>query len=227
MKKSVFRFILLILIYVPVFCCSSLVCFGADYSTINECLNNARKLKDAGDIDGAVLSIQRVLSIADALDSSGKESAVTPSGEDIYTKEYLQLLIKCLKADEITYTAIIKHIASVIKETKELFFEMADELKAGKFSKDTASSIKEMKLQMSREMLTHSFCVPPKGYKKVYDVIQKVLFWYSKAWGNLELIAFEKTNEKVKIEAEALFSFQNGNELFSQAGTLMPAIPTR
>lgn len=223
MKKPAFLFSLLILVYVSVFCCFSLVCFGADYSTINECLDNALRLKQAGDIDGAISSIRRALST----DFLKKELKPGADDGDIYTKEYLQILIKYLKADEITYTAIINHITSVVKKTKELFFEMADELKAGKFSKNTASSIKEMKLQMSREMVTHSFCVPPKGYKKVYDLIQTALFWYSKAWENLYRFAYEKVNEKANLEAEALLSFQKGNELFSRAGTLMVVTPTR
>lgn len=225
MKKISFLFGLFIFVYTSAFCCLSFVCLGADYKIISDSMDNALRLKEAGDIDGAISSIQRVLLILDALDSSGKEFAVIPRNEDIYTKEYLQILIECLKANEITYTAIIKHVTSVVKKTKELFFEVADELKAGKLSAESASLIKEMKLRMSREMVTHSFCVPPKGYKKVYDVIQTVLFWYSKAWRNLCLYASEQADEKDKVEA--LLSFQKGNELFSRAGTLMLAIPKR
>ena len=78
---------------------------------------------------------------------------------------------------------------------------------------------------ISRELVTHSFCVPPKGYKELYNLTQEALFRYSKAWGNLYLVAFEETGEKGKIQVEALLSFQRGNELFNQAGTLMMALP--
>lgn len=239
MKKSACLFSLLILVYVPVFCCLSLVCFAADSDIISEYLDNVLKLnsalkldnvlkldntlrlKEAGDIDGAISSIQRTL----ATDFFKKELKSKADDGGMHTKEYLQMLILCLKGDKITYTAIIKHITSIVKKTKKLFFEIADELKAGKFSKNTASSINEMKLQISREMVTHSFCVSPKGYEKIYDVIQAALFWYSKAWKNLYLYASEQTDEKDGIGVDALLCFQKGNEFFSQAGTLMLAIP--
>lgn len=217
----------LFFVFTPVFSYSSFVGFGADYNAINECLDNALKLKEVGDINGAISSIKRVLSIANTVDSIESESGIEPDSKDIYTKEYLQTLIDYLNVDKITYIAVVNRTTSIIKKTRDLFFEIADELKTEEISKDTASKIKEMKLQMSRELVTHNFCVPPEGYEEVYNVTQAALFWYSKAWGNLELIASEKTNEKVKIGAEALFSFQKGNELFSQAGTLMLAIPKR
>lgn len=227
MRNLLFLYISLFFVFTPVFSYSSFAGFGVDYSAINECLNNALKLKEAGDINGAISSIKRVLSIANTVDSIESESGIEPDSKDIYTKEYLQTLIDYLNVDKITYIAVVNHTTSIIKKTRDLFFEIADELKTEEISKDTASKIKEMKLQMSRELVTHNFCVPPEGYEEVYNVTQEALFWYFKAWGNLELIASEKTNEKAKIEAEALFSFQKGNELFSQAGTLMLAIPKR
>ena len=227
MKKPAFLFRLLIFICVSVFCYLSLVCFSANCSTINDCLDNALKLKQAGDIDGAILSIRKGILILDTPGLSDKKSADTPSDEDIYTKKYLQILIECLRADEIMYAAIINHVTLVVKKTQGIFFEMADELKAEKLSAKSTSSIKEMKLRMPREVVTHSFCVPPKGYEKVYDLIQTALFWYSKAWGNLYNFAYEKVNEKANPGAEALLSFQKGNEFFSRAGTLMLKIPTR
>ena len=55
MKKLTFLFILLIFIFVPVFCPSSLVCLALDYTAIGESMDNALKLKEAGDIDGAIM----------------------------------------------------------------------------------------------------------------------------------------------------------------------------
>ena len=223
MKNLLFLCIPLIFIFALVFYCSGFVGLAADYNSIGECLNNALRLREAGDIDGAISSIQRALSI----DFLEKELRPGTDDEDIYTKEYLQILIECLKANEITYIAIIRHTSSVVKKTRALFVEIADELKTGEISAGYASSIKEMKQVMSRVMVTHSFCVPPEGYEEVYNLLEEALFRYSKAWGNLYLITFEETDEKVRLEAEALLNFQRGNELFSQAGTLMLAIPKR
>lgn len=221
MRKLLFLCISLFFVFICVFSYSSFVSSDIGYKAIGDSVNNALKLKEAGDVNGAILTIARALSVMNA---DERELGIEPDSEDIYTKKYLQTLIKCLKVDEITYTAVINHTASVIKETRDVFFEIADELKAGEISAGSASKIKEMKLRMSREMIAHSFCVPPEGHKEAYDVTQAALFWYSKAWGNLYLITFEKTNEKAKLEIEALLSFQEGNELFSQAGTLMLAI---
>ena len=220
MKKLPFLCFLLSFLVVPVFCCSGFLCLAADYSTINKCLNNALRQREAGDINGAVSSIQKALSTK----SFEEAPAAGADKEEIYTKKYLETLIKFLKADEITYTAVIRSNTSIIKKTKELFFKIADELKSGEISAESASLIKEMKRKASRAMVIHSFCVPPKGYKEVYNVTQEALFRYSKAWGILYLAASKKADKKDRLKAEALLNFQKGNELFSQAGALMLAV---
>ena len=220
MKKLPFLCFLLSFLVVPVFCCSGFLCLAADYSTINKCLNNALKRREAGDINGAVSSIQKALSTK----SFEEAPAAEADKEEIYTKKYLETLIKFLRADEITYTAVIRSNTSIIKKTRELFFKIADELKSGEISAESASLIKEMKRKVSRAMVIHSFCVPPKGYKKVYNVTQEALFRYSKAWGTLYLTTSKNVNEKDRLKAEALLNFQKGNELFSQAGALMLAV---
>lgn len=216
MRKLLFLCVPLFFAFVLMASYLSFVCADTDYKIIGDNINDALKLKEAGDINGAILTIERALSITDAADSTDSENK--------YTKKYLQILITYLRVDEITYAVVINHTASIIKKTRDVFFEIADELNTGKISAGSASKIKEMKLRMSREMIAHSFCVPPEGYKEAYDVTQEALFWYSKAWGNLYLVTLKKTNEKTKLEVEALLNFQKGNELFSQAGTHTLAI---
>jgi len=227
MKKLPLLCFLLIFLVAPVFCCSDFLCLAADYSAINKCLNNALKRREAGDIKGAVSSIQKALSTVDTIKSFKEAPAAGADKEEKYTKKYLETLIKFLMADEITYTAVIRSNTSIIKKTRELFFKIADELKSGKISTGSVSLIKEMKRKVSRAMVIHSFCVPPKGYKEVYRVTQEALFRYSKAWGTLYLATSEKADKKDRLKAEALLNFQKGNELFSQAGTLMLAIPKK
>jgi hypothetical protein len=227
MKKILFLYIFLVLVYTFLFCSSEFFAFAINYSTISETINNALELKEAGDIEGAILSIQRTLEIINTVDTLEKGQAKESVDDDMYTKDYLQTLIQCLKADEITYRSVIRYNASIAKKTSTLFREIAEELKTGRISPENATKIKEMKLEMSKAQVTHSFCVPPEGYQQVYEVTQQALFRYTKAWRNLYFITLEETEDKDTLEAEALINFQKGNELFSQAGTLMLEIPQK
>lgn len=227
MKKSRFLFILLILTHFSLFSYLGSFCLAVDYGAIDRSLDDALKLRQTGDIDGAVAAIQKQLTAVKRDASLEKGARGGPDKLDTYTKEYLQLLIECLKADEVIYISVVGHTASVIKKTRELFLKITGELETGEFFSESAALIKEMDFEMSREIVTHSFCVPPEGYQEVYNVTQEALFRYSKAWKNLYLIAFEKTNRKGNLEVEALLNFQMGNELFSQAGTLMMEISER
>jgi hypothetical protein len=219
MKRVLFLCVFLVSVCTFLFCFSE--SFAINYSTISQTINNALELREVGDIEGAILSIQRALKIMNTVDTFEQGQAKGSLDDDMYTKDYLQTLIQCLKADETTYRSVIRYNASVAEKTSTLFREIAEELKTGRISPESATKIKEMKLEMSKARVTHSFCVPPEGYQQVYEITQQALFRYSKAWRNLYLITLEKTKDKGTLEAEALINFQKGNELFSQAGALM------
>lgn len=223
MKKLLFLCIIVIFVFVSLFCWPPSICFSVDYGTIQKHLDRALKLKESGDIEGATMFVQLALSVG----FLAKELRPEIDDEEIYTKEYLKALIKCLNADVATYIAIVKHTTSVAKKTKEVFSRIVEELKTEEISAENALSVKMMSLEMSREIITHSFCVPPKGYKEVYDAIQITLFWYSKAWRGIDSFVHEKSSERTELKAEALLSFQRGNKAFSQAGSLMLEISKR
>lgn len=224
MKNLFFSSIQLFSVSILILSCLASTSYAADTKTISDGLTDALVLKEAGDIDGAISAIEKVISISNTVDSIKSGSGAQANGGDVYTRDYLQTLIAYLRVDEARYTVVVMRTAAVDKKTRGLFLEIAQELKSGEFSKDTASKINEMKLWISRELVTHSFCTPPKGYENVYSTTQEALYRYSKAWENLYLIVFEKTDQKDKLQAEALLSFQKGNELFNRAGSLMLAV---
>ena len=184
---------------------------------IRDSIEKALKLKGSGNNDGAIAVIRKAL-----LDNFPGQKA--KSEEDAYTREYLKLLLDCLKGNEITYISVVKHTTSIIEDSKEVFSAIADKINAGKFSAKDKDDIKEMKLKISRERITHNFCSPPSRYDKIYNLTQAALFRYSKAWENIELIAGNKDAGSGRLGPEALANFQRANELFSRAGLLMRLI---
>ncbi|MFC1631233.1 hypothetical protein ACFL2I_01635 [Candidatus Omnitrophota bacterium] len=217
--KKVFIFSIAILL----FCCAlSLPVQGAgDFDTIRGHLNQALKLKQSGDVRGAIQAVEQALA---ALHKSAGAISSTTSKDDAYTEQYLRTVLNGLQANKMVYSSVIKRVSSLVENSRDLFKRLAEELKTGELSGQNVTEIEQTRQELSRIMVLHTFCVPPPGYKDLYELLEAALYRYSKAWGNLEMSNWTIGMEKVKLVAEALAHFKKGNELFSRAGTKLLAI---
>lgn len=82
-----------------------------------------------------------------------------------------------------------------------------------------------MKRELTRMLVTHSFCVAPFNYEKYQETSQMAVYYYSKAWNTLyEFMQEQRENVRARLETQALTYFQKANELLSMAGSVLERI---
>ncbi|MBN3039079.1 MAG: hypothetical protein JW869_06690, partial [Candidatus Omnitrophica bacterium] len=129
-KMRIFSIIVFILAAI----CISSPCFSA---SLGETIDKALELREAEKIEEAVAVLKEAL----------QDESIA---KDSFTKGYLETLIQCLQADELYYLAIVKSTSKSVRETKNAFLDIAEELKIGEISRKSKETIEEMKGKISK-----------------------------------------------------------------------------
>lgn len=185
--------------------------FAADKSIFDAQITKASELKEQGNFEAAFGELDILLK-SEELKSDG------------YARGYVETLMRCLQADRLTYLATMRHATKVAQDNKNSFLKIADELKTGELSRRSIELIAEMRLKMSRILVTHDFCVAPLGYEKLHETMLEGIYNYSKAWGKLSESVLEDKQKSGELQIQALMYFQKGNELFELSAMILERI---